>query len=287
MAVCTAIPAGAVEKNYDNIRSFNALSVSSTFKVNLSQGPECSLRIDVDREYLSYVVAEVKNGCLVLKLNYSKMPVRLRNVSNRVLTAYVTMPDIVELEVSGTANVNASGTFDRKGGEFDCDISGSSKVNGLTVYAGELDAEVSGTSTLVLGGAWDKASLELSGIAKVNLSGNAKTLECDLTGSSDVSASGNYGYVSCDASGESKLRIEGKASGAEYDISGVSSINAGDLPTDDVKMEISGVSKATVNPLKNLRVEVSGMSSVFYIDNEGLKISPVSISGGSTLKAIK
>ncbi|MCI2122340.1 MAG: DUF2807 domain-containing protein, partial [Bacteroidales bacterium] len=285
--LCSVIPANAIEKTYDNLKPFNSLEVSSVYEVKLTQGPNCSLKLDVNDEYFKYVIVEVKDNSLVLKINYSKMPVKMRAMKRQKLIAYVTMPSLQNLELSGMVQLEASGVFDQPDTDFDCEISGGSKVDGLSINARRADLELNGTTSIKMTGSWKSFSTEISGISKADISGNADKLEFEVNGSSTLNISGKYLDIKGEVTGESRININGSAINSTFDISGVSSVNASGLESENISVDISGVSKATVNPVKNLRLNVSGVSSVYYVDNDKLHINPLSISGAASVKAIK
>jgi hypothetical protein len=288
LVLAFSIPANAVEKNYDGIGNFTGLDVSSVFNVTLTQGTECSVKVDVNADYLDYIIVEVKGGDLVLRLNYDKMPRRLRTIrDNNALKAFITMPSLTDLNMSGTAKLASSGVFNQNGDDFHCELSGATKATGLTINSKSADLEVSGASTLEIGGSWDKLNSEVSGASKSDIDGDAKEFRFEINGASNLHASGNYTDITGQASGTCKAKLDGNASKARFEASGVCNLNADGLTVEDIFLEVSGASKATVHPTKNLKVDVSGGSSVYYVDNANLAINPISVGRGSTLKAIK
>jgi Protein of unknown function (DUF2807). len=288
LAFAFVLPAQAVEKDYNGLGDFTGLDISSVFNVTLTQGTDCSVKVDVDANYIDYIIVEVKGSNLVLRLNYDKMPRRLRSIrEDDKLKAYVTMPSLTDLNMSGASKINANGVFNEMNEDFHCELSGACKALGLNVNSKTADIEVSGASTLVLEGNWSKMSAEVSGASKADIDGDVKEIRFEVNGASNFHASGSYTDITGQLSGACKTKIDGRASKAKFEASGVCNLNADGLTVDDIFVEVSGASKATVHPVNNLKVDVSGGSSVYYVDNSGLSINPVSIGRGSTLKAIK
>lgn len=126
-------------------------------------------------------------------------------------------------------------------------------------------------------------TLDLSGSSRVKASVSAKTLTIDSSGSSRVDLSGTYGTVNGDFSGASELILIGSALTIKVSSSGASSITSLECSANDVSLDLSGASRATVQALETLNIEGSGASIIKYKGNPKINKD---LSGLSQVNAI-
>ncbi len=107
-------------------------------------------------------------------------------------------------------------------------------------------------------------NIESSGASKMNLEFACSTLDFEISGATKATFSGTCG----------KLNIEA---------SGASAINAADLQTEIVNMDISGASKADVYASERLNIEASGASKVRY---KGSPSITKDVSGASSISKL-
>lgn len=93
----------------------------------------------------------------------------------------------------------------------------------------------------------DIVSLEVSGASSGVVSGSKSDL------------------VIAKASGASKIKIDGEAIKLKADASGASSIDAENFKVEDVDIDASGASSATVLATEELHANASGASKIFYV----------------------
>lgn len=107
---------------------------------------------------------------------------------------------------------------------------------------------------------------KISPSAKLNVKISMSAIEgINISGASD----GKITNVRADslklkASGASEVMISGEAKKLKADASGASEIDAENLKVEDVEVEASGASKATVLAANSLEAEASGASKIFY-----------------------
>ena len=95
----------------------------------------------------------------------------------------------------------------------------------------------------------DVESLQVSGVAKVSL-GSLKNDSLKVY-----------------ASGASKLKVDGETKNLEVELSGASKIEAENLKAENVNVDGSGASCASVNVSGDLKADLSGASKVTYTGN--------------------
>ena len=155
--------------------------------------------------------------------------------------ATITMPELLSLELSGASRG---------------DVSGFSTTDSLRL-------EASGASTLSID------DME-AGDTRLVLSGASRA-----TGSIEM-ADGDF-----KVSGASSVDLEGTADDVSFEISGASTARLADFTVANADVEVSGASNATVNVSGILDIDVSGVSTLYYVGNPTL--GRISVSGGSRI----
>lgn len=204
---------GDVQKETRKIKSFDAIDISSAFKVELTQSGTESLVIEADENILEHIYTEVVGSTLKI---YTKG--NIRNVNT--MKAYISFKMISEIEVSGACDI--VGMNKMKFGEFRFDASGASDIE-LNFTATNVSLDLSGASEINFAGYADKLEIDASGAVDIRaLDFEVKKCEVDASGACTVKI-----FVTEDleieASGASTVRYKGKPS-LEIDVSGASSV---------------------------------------------------------------
>ncbi|MBO3699011.1 head GIN domain-containing protein [Roseivirga sp. E12] len=209
----------AQDREKINVRDFSGLSVSSAFAVEISVGNEVSLEIEIEDQFRSDLIAEVRGSMLIIGLENSRKNRRMRESPK----AYITVKSLNKIHVSGAVSLR---TLD-------------------VIKTDDMELHLSGASVVKLELEADDLSFEASGASVVNIEGSAKTQNIRMSGSSiyraydfettdtDIRVGGACSvnvYVSGDldvrASGASSVRYKGGAS-VNSDTSGASSVRKG------------------------------------------------------------
>lgn len=246
IAAVSASNAQNITKSY-TVKGFSSISASHAFDVEVTSGDKYAVTLDIPQSYLDYLVIEKNEGTLVLGFKKT-LPKKLSNL-RETCKAYITMPELRGIYLSGASKINVKDNVDIAMGKMEIEISGASKINGLTVKAPEVDIEVKGAS---------KADINIT-----------------------------TSKVEADVSGASKLVMTGIAGELELEVSGASSVNAKNAKADDVELDCSGASKAIVYAEKRLKVELSGASGCEYYAPEDIRLDIVGISGASSIHRAK
>lgn len=264
---------------------FNAIDISSSFKVEIVESSEQSVVLTYSEELEPYVVAKVVNGKLQLYLDTKNMTKKtwlgIKNkMGANMLEARITTDRMESLEVSGAAEVSVDGKFNE--GHFELDLSGASKVEGLEVTGNSLDLEVSGVAKLIMPYAhFNESNLDASGAASVALDGDLGDVDADFSGTSNVTMTGNYSVFDVDLSGAASLTVSGKANSLNVDASGAGNLKAQELVAAEVSVSGSGATNIVVRPTEKISIDISGACRLRYA--KGADTDVISVSRGSSI----
>ena len=199
---------------------YDAIAVSGWFDVDLVDGEEGKLTIEGESNLLEYIVTEVKNGKLVLKIekginlkpsNWNggiriTVPVESVNAialsgSGDIVGKKTITTDQLSTSMSGsgdiTLDVNASSvdasmsgsgdiTFSGQTTDFDATISGSGDISAFGLQADNVNATVSGSADIKVT-ANKMLKARVSGSGDIRYKGNPKKLDTKTSGSGDIS----------------------------------------------------------------------------------------------------
>ncbi len=204
---------GDVEKETRNIRSFNAIDISSAFEVELTQGNTESLVIEADENIMENIITEVVGGTLKI---YVKGNVR----KVEKMKAYISFKMIDEIETSGA--VDLKGMNKMKFNDLFIDSSGASDIE-LELTAKELKLDFSGATEINLIGYADALFIDSSGASDIKaLDFEVKRCEVDASGASTIKVFVTD-ELEVEASGATTVRYKGRPA-VDIDTSGASSV---------------------------------------------------------------
>ena len=108
--------------------------------------------------------------------------------------------------------------------------------------------------------------LDLSGgaSAEVKMDNGTKSFSAEMTGGSYLGGNIKCGRISLDGSGGSRTKLGGNGTELKIEGSGGSNYNLKDITVNNVNIELSGGSSATVNMNGKLDADLSGGSRVYY-----------------------
>lgn len=175
--------------DYDNIKCGGSMD----FK--LIEGKEGQITIKGESNLLEYIVTEVKNGTLVVKVRNGK---NINPSNNKPLIITIPYQDIDGVSLSGSGDVWNEGIIKSK--DFSTAVAGSGDLI-LNINTNYLVANVDGSGDLNLKGRATKLKVRVDGSGDINaFKLDSKNVEASITGSGDIG-------VNC--SGELKARIVG------------------------------------------------------------------------------
>jgi hypothetical protein len=201
-----------------DVKNFTKVNfgVPGTLYINI--GPEFKVVLEGDRDDLEEIETVVSGGKLVIKKDNWTFNF------NEKITAYVTMPEIEALGVSGSGKAEIRDAV--KGDELNLSVSGSGKLYTSRLSVSKLDCSISGSGDIYINESGDAGSAEISVSGSGNYVGEPLKIEnadihisgsgnctCNVTGSlkASVSGSGNVSYkgnpkVDAHVSGSGKVR---------------------------------------------------------------------------------
>jgi hypothetical protein len=279
-------PAQIETKEYD-LNDFSALEISSIYNVDLSRASRHGVTVEAPDFLMPYLKVDTYNNCLHLAVSELPRDVRHRIESGRYkVRAYVSTPELNEIQMSGASKIEASGEFaPRK--LFRIRMSGATSISGLAVRSSEADIECSGASKLSINGSFDRIRLQMSGSCGADIAASAKDSRIELSGAAKLSLKGNISKLNLTATGAANFRQEGQISEMMVDGSGAAKIHASDAPANKARIRLSGASGATIDVREELSLSLSGASSLRYRANDRMRIVDQNVSRASSISSFK
>lgn len=200
-----------------DLSSFDGLHVSGMFEVFLVEGNSPHISIETDENLQEYVIAEVRNNILTLRMKENNRydPTRL--------DVYVTTNSLSELKLSGATSVSSDHTL--SAANLTISISGAGDMN-LKVDAERLKTHVSGAGNVRISGNAQDHQIRISGVASINCL-NLETLDTDVSISGAGSAKVNATQkINASVSGVGSIEYSGNPQSKNLNTSGAGSIKA-------------------------------------------------------------
>jgi hypothetical protein len=208
----------SVVKETKDAKDFTKVSFGVAGNLYINFGPEFKVVLEGDKRDLEDIITEVSGDRLVIKKENWKFNM------NEKITAYITMPELKGLGVSGSGKAEIKDAV--KVEDLDLSVSGSGKIYSGDITVSKLGCSISGSGDIVLGGNGNatRANISISGsgnyeggsykigTAEIHISGSGNCT-CNVTESlrAGVSGSGNVTYegnpkVDAHVSGSGKVR---------------------------------------------------------------------------------
>ncbi|MCJ8290622.1 MAG: DUF2807 domain-containing protein [Crocinitomicaceae bacterium] len=148
----------------------------------------------------------------------------------------------------------------------------------------QFDSKTSITSTCAIKVHIKTAKLNdftLSGASSITLNNslNDDNFTVESSGAASFKGEVDVEKATIELSGAANIDLFGTATTADLDLSGASHLNDYDFKVDNLNIDLSGASSATITSLKTINGELSGASSLNYKGNPSIK--RLSTSGAS------
>lgn len=202
-----------------NVSSFDELKVSNAFVVEISVGSKESLEIEIEDRYRDDLIAEVRNGALVIGLDNSSRNRRMRESPK----AYITVKSLNRINISGAVTLKTLDLLEAD--RLDIDMSGASVVK-MEVEVDDLYLEASGACVITMEGSAENQFVKSSGAttySAYDLESKTADIRVNGAGSAKVSVSEE---LDVRASGASSVKYRGNPS-VSKSTSGASSVRKG------------------------------------------------------------
>jgi len=205
-----------------SVGDYNQVAVAGSFDVALIEGQIGEITLEGESNLLEYVVTEVKNGKLLIKV---KNGVNLKPSGWRNgIQINVPVEFLEGVSLSGSGEILGKTVI--KSNNFSANISGSGEVS-LTVEAQSVEAFLSGSGDITLAGRTADLEVSVSGSGDIQ----AYDLEADrvtaaVSGSADVNITANES-LDARVSGSGGIRYRGNPSTLKTKSSGSGDISKG------------------------------------------------------------
>ncbi|MEL6658040.1 MAG: head GIN domain-containing protein [Bacteroidota bacterium] len=195
-----------------DLAPFDGIELAMDAQVEITQGPEQAVTVEGKSDIFDELDLDINNGVWTIRTVDC-----VRDVDD--LTFFITVPDLREVKISGSGEVESTNVFEV--GDIELRISGSGEMD-FALLADDVEVDISGSGKVFLEGEADELDLNISGsgdlrafnlIANegdINITGSGDAevfinnrLDVRITGSGDVFYKGNPTIdVSITGSGE-------------------------------------------------------------------------------------
>ena len=202
-----------------SVGEYDAVAVAGWFDVDIVNGREGELSLQGEENLLEYIITEVKNGKLTIKV---KKGYNLQSSTwKRGILVTVPVEEINSVALSGSGDIVGKDVL--RADDFSASMSGSGDIN-LSVEADNLKTVISGSGDIELSGKARDFDVTVSGSGdvdafdleadhvKANVSGSAnikvtanQSLTARVSGSGDILYKGDPDKVDSKASGSGDI----------------------------------------------------------------------------------
>ena len=178
------------------LKPFSKINLDIDAHVIITRDSVQSVRIEAQPNILQVLTTNISNG----ELDISR---EVRITDYKMITVYISMPNLEGVDVSGSGSIETRGTFSPD--KIDLSISGSGIIN-VSLSANEAVANIIGSGNINLNGSARKFNIDIVGSGDVNAQ-NMPAENCEVS----VQGSGNSKVFAI-----SKLKVDIQGSGNVY-----------------------------------------------------------------------
>ncbi len=200
---------------------YDAIDMSGSYDVELVSGQEGKLSLTGEENLLQYIVTEVKNGKLIIKVEKG---INLSPSNNNGISLRIPVESISALSLSGSGDIVGHTTI--KTENFETALSGSGDIF-LEVEANSVSAAMSGSGDIELKGKSTDFKINVSGSGDIDAYGlAADNVEVSISGSADVEVTANQS-ITARVSGSGDISYKGNPQKVDTKSSGSGDISKG------------------------------------------------------------
>jgi hypothetical protein len=236
-------------------RDFNGIVVANGCKTSIAIKDSFSVVVHIDDNLRNYVHVERSKKDLLVHLSQDY------HYDTCNFSVDITMPDLAKLEASGAACIYL-GAFD-------------------TPLAHNMSIKLSGASSLFGSCKYDDLDISISGASSAKINGIFRDLICNASGASTLNGVMAFRDVRLTVSGASGAEIIGMARNLAINASGAGIVSLKKFECGDVRLDLSGASRAEVNASGTITGALSGGSHLEYTGSPTL--GSMKTSGGSSV----
>lgn len=197
--------------------SYDGLKAAGPMDFKLVQGTEGNITIKGDANLMEYIVTEVKDGKLVVKVENGK---NLKPTQTIVVT--VPYESIESVSLAGSGDIENSGTI--KADAFEVSLAGSGDIN-LKIDTNSVESSIAGSGDIALNGTTTNLTTKITGSGDFNgKSLNSKNVTAKITGSGDASVVCN-GELKARVTGSGDVSYSGKPTSKDTKVTGSGSVS--------------------------------------------------------------
>lgn len=219
------------EVSYSDMRGFDRIEVIGSPTVYYTQADSFSVRVKGPSDLISNIITDVEGNTLSIR---NKGKIGMFNVNfrgNKELAVYVTSPDLIGVQVSGSGDFISQGRVDTD--NLELRLKGSGDVQFSDVLCDRCDAELVGSGDLNikhLDTRETTATLVGSGDLDIRQMNALKT-QLQLRGSGDIDIEfiSGCGAVNAELQGSGDINLKGHVQRFDMYKRGSGDINSGDL----------------------------------------------------------
>lgn len=168
-------PSNVIISENRDVSGFSAIEFSTFGKVNIMQGDKESLNISGPDNLVPEIIAEVRNGTLIIR---NKENININPLgSDNPLTFTIVVKDLTSLAVSGAGDVQVE-TLSTP--SMNIDMSGAGKVSQNQITTDNLKVTISGVGGIDIFGQATQTTIDISGAGGVNAP-DLKTQTANIT----------------------------------------------------------------------------------------------------------
>lgn len=173
---------GTMTTTTRSVGEYDQVKVAGFFDVRLLAGSEGALTIEGEENLLEYIVTEIKDGALKIRVQKGKT---IRPSNRMMIRVTVPFTGIDGVSLSGSGDVWNEDIITAD--SFKASLAGSGDVK-LEIEARNIEANVSGSGDLTLTGKAENIEASLAGSGDINARNiNAANADVRVAGSGDIS----------------------------------------------------------------------------------------------------
>lgn len=151
---------GTIKTETRKVSNYDKISVAGSFDVKLIKGMEGSITVKADENLMEYIVTEVKNGYLKIRIKKDF------NIStNKTILVTVPFETINAISLAGSGDVYSEETIDSS--DLKLSLAGSGNLN-LNVSSKNLSSNIAGSGNMTLNGNSNEFNCSIAGSGNVN-----------------------------------------------------------------------------------------------------------------------
>lgn len=142
------------------VKKAQRIRLSGSFEVEITQGPETSVKVEADENIQPFIFVSEKDGQLVIR---TKEHVTIKSANP--VKIIITSSQIDEVHLAGSGKITGKNKFTGSN-KFILSISGSGDAI-IDINTPEINANISGSGTIRLTGETQKETIKISGVGDV------------------------------------------------------------------------------------------------------------------------